>query len=119
MIGGVQNIGRITELRQRILFTFGMLAVYRVGAYIVTPGIEPEVFEQLATPFFTTRVGGTGLGLAVSRHWVARHGGSLRLESEPGRGTRVRVFLPIGGPEPDPHASRGQAKPSEVHEGGA
>ncbi len=63
------------------------------------PGIEPEVFEQLSTPFFTTRAGGTGLGLAVSRHWVARHGGTLRLESEPGSGTRVRVFLPIGGPE--------------------
>ncbi len=31
MIGGVQNIGRITELRQRILFTFAMLAVYRVA----------------------------------------------------------------------------------------
>jgi two-component system, NtrC family, nitrogen regulation sensor histidine kinase GlnL len=63
------------------------------------PGIEPEVFEQLSTPFFTTRVGGTGLGLAVSRHWVARHGGALRLESEPGHGTRARVLLPVGGPE--------------------
>jgi two-component system nitrogen regulation sensor histidine kinase GlnL len=63
------------------------------------PGIEPEVFEQLSTPFFTTRAGGTGLGLAVSRHWVARHGGALRLESEPGSGTRARVYLPINGPE--------------------
>jgi preprotein translocase subunit SecY len=56
MIGGVQNIGRITELRQRILFTFGMLAVYRVGAYIVTPGIDPQVvrnfFEQMQGTVF-------------------------------------------------------------------
>jgi preprotein translocase subunit SecY len=56
MIGGVQNIGRITELRQRILFTFGMLAVYRVGAFIVTPGIDPEVvrnfFEQMQGTVF-------------------------------------------------------------------
>jgi len=56
MIGGVQNIGRITELRQRILFTFGMLAVYRVGAFIVTPGIDPEVvrsfFQQLQGTVF-------------------------------------------------------------------
>ena len=43
MIGGVQNIGRITELRQRILFTFGMLAVYRMGAFIVTPGVDAAV----------------------------------------------------------------------------
>jgi preprotein translocase subunit SecY len=43
LIGGVQNIGRIPELQRRILFTFGMLAVYRVGSHIVTPGIDPEV----------------------------------------------------------------------------
>jgi two-component system nitrogen regulation sensor histidine kinase GlnL len=59
------------------------------------PGMPPEVLERLATPFFTTRAGGTGLGLAVSRHWVARHGGTLRIESAPGRGTTVRVALPL------------------------
>jgi preprotein translocase subunit SecY len=56
MIGGVQNIGKITELRQRILFTFAMLAVYRIGAFIVTPGIDPDViksfFEQMAGTVF-------------------------------------------------------------------
>ena len=56
MIGGVQNIGRITELRQRILFTLGMLAVYRIGAFIVTPGIDPDVvrnfFQQLQGTVF-------------------------------------------------------------------
>jgi preprotein translocase subunit SecY len=56
VIGGVQNIGRITELRQRILFTFAMLAVYRVGCFIVTPGIDPAVvqgfFEQMAGTVF-------------------------------------------------------------------
>jgi preprotein translocase subunit SecY len=46
VIGGVQNIGRITELRQRILFTFAMLAVYRVGAFIVTPGIDAAVVRS-------------------------------------------------------------------------
>ncbi len=56
MIGGVQNIARITELRQRILFTFAMLCVYRMGAFVVTPGINPEVirnfFEQMAGSVF-------------------------------------------------------------------
>lgn len=46
MIGGVQNIARITELRNRILFTLGMLAVYRVGAKIATPGINPDAIKQ-------------------------------------------------------------------------
>jgi two-component system nitrogen regulation sensor histidine kinase GlnL len=59
------------------------------------PGIPEEIRSKLAVPFFTTRPGGTGLGLAVSRHWVARHGGTLQIESEPGEGTRVRVVLPL------------------------
>jgi preprotein translocase subunit SecY len=46
LIGGIQNIGRIPELQRRILFTFGMLAVYRVGAKVATPGINPEVIRQ-------------------------------------------------------------------------
>jgi len=56
MIGGVQNIARITELRNRILFTFGMLAVYRLGAFVVTPGINAEVirafFQQMRGTMF-------------------------------------------------------------------
>jgi len=56
MTGGLQNIARITELRQRILFTFGMLAVYRVGCAVVTPGINTRVikdfFEQMSGTMF-------------------------------------------------------------------
>ena len=57
MIGGVQNIGRIPELQRRILFTLAMLGVYRVGAKIATPGINPDVirqtFEQLSGTVFS------------------------------------------------------------------
>ena len=59
------------------------------------PGIPAEVLDKLATPFFTTRPGGSGLGLAVSRNWVARHDGALRFDSRPGEGTRVSVELPL------------------------
>src|SRR5690606_24906605 len=58
VIGGVQNIGRVPELQRRILFTFGMLAVYRLGAHIVTPGIKPEVIRN-----FFEQMGGTMFGL--------------------------------------------------------
>jgi preprotein translocase subunit SecY len=58
VIGGVQNIGRVPELQRRILFTFGMLAVYRLGAHIVTPGINPEVIRN-----FFEQMGGTMFGL--------------------------------------------------------
>jgi two-component system nitrogen regulation sensor histidine kinase GlnL len=59
------------------------------------PGIPTEVLHKLATPFFTTRADGTGLGLAVSRNWVSRHGGALRIESSVGKGTTVKVSLPL------------------------
>ena len=56
MLTRLQNLGKIPELRQRILFTFGMLAVYRIGCVIVTPGINPQVirdfFEQMAGTVF-------------------------------------------------------------------
>jgi preprotein translocase subunit SecY len=58
MIGGIQNIGRIAELRQRIFFTFALLAVYRVGAFIVTPGINPDVIKS-----FFQQMQGTVFGL--------------------------------------------------------
>ncbi len=58
MIGGVQNIGRVPELQRRILFTFAMLGVYRFGAHIVTPGINPAVIRE-----FFDQIGGTVFGL--------------------------------------------------------
>jgi len=59
------------------------------------PGIAADVLHKLATPFFTTRPGGTGLGLAVARNWVSRHGGTLRIESTESRGTTVKIALPL------------------------
>lgn len=58
-------------------------------------GISREILDRLATPFFTTREDGTGLGLAVAQHWVTRHAGTLHIESVEGEGTKVRVNLPL------------------------
>jgi two-component system nitrogen regulation sensor histidine kinase GlnL len=58
-------------------------------------GIPPEALDRVRTPFFTTRPGGTGLGLSVAEYWVARHGGSVAIESTLGAGTTVRVALPL------------------------
>ena len=59
------------------------------------PGIDPEDLPHIFTPFFTRRPEGTGLGLAVAQHWVVRHDGQIRVDSLPGRGTRIRVSLPL------------------------
>lgn len=58
------------------------------------PGIEPEAREKMFDPFFTTRPGGSGLGLAVVHRAVESHSGYVFVDSEPGSGTRVTVLLP-------------------------
>lgn len=68
------------------------------------PGIAPEVLPQIFKPYFTTKSGGTGLGLPTSRRLIEEHGGRIDVRSEPGRGTQVAVTVPLG-PESDPRAS--------------
>jgi len=63
-------------------------------------GISPEILDRLATPFVTTKEKGTGLGIAVSRHWVTLHRGTLTFDSPPNEGTTVRVNFPLE-PEKD------------------
>ena len=84
-------------------FERGRRVAQSMSSLVVTIAVEdtgcgmPEADMQKAfEPFFTTKaVGkGTGLGLFLSRETVLAHGGSLSLESEPGRGTTVTVTLP-------------------------
>jgi signal transduction histidine kinase len=57
-------------------------------------GMTPEVLSRLFRPFFSTKPGGTGLGLATTRRIVRAHGGSLAVQSEVGRGTKFTIRLP-------------------------
>lgn len=60
-------------------------------------GIPKEIQDKVFTPFFTTKVNGTGLGLCNVKRVVEAHGGSVSLESEPGKGTRFILRLPCHG----------------------
>jgi signal transduction histidine kinase len=57
-------------------------------------GMTPEVLDRIRKPHFTTKEGGTGLGVAVARGLIEQHGGHLELESAPGKGTTATLRLP-------------------------
>ena len=59
------------------------------------PGIRPEDLPQLGQPFYTTKHGGTGLGLMIVQRIAREHGGDLQLQSVPGKGTSARFRLPF------------------------
>lgn len=64
------------------------------------PGFDTASLSSLLEPFFTTKDGGTGLGLPIVRSIIASHGGSIELENGPEGGALVRVLLPAAtGPQ--------------------
>lgn len=58
-------------------------------------GIAADLLPQVFYPYFTTKQGGTGIGLAISQKIIADHGGSIEMESELGQGATVIVQLPV------------------------
>jgi two-component system NtrC family sensor kinase len=79
-------------------------------------GIPPELLPKLFEPFFTTkeRGRGVGLGLAISKSILERHGGNITVASEPGRGTRFTLTLPVVGPTGAAATPSEKAAPAEL-----
>jgi PAS domain S-box-containing protein len=91
--------GGALSIRAYIVDVSGGESDKRVGIDIADTGtgIEPEHLTPIFQPFFTTKTmgRGTGLGLAIVQETVRAHGGQITVESEPGKGSRFTILLPL------------------------
>lgn len=76
----------------------GSPAMHSVHITDTGPGISAEHLSSIFQPYFTTRKGGTGLGLATTRRIIEEHRGSIEVHTEPGRGTDFLIRLPAAHP---------------------
>ncbi|MGZ8429622.1 MAG: hybrid sensor histidine kinase/response regulator, partial [Candidatus Deferrimicrobiaceae bacterium] len=103
VINAVQAMpgGGIVRIRGvNVIIGEGEMAYVTPGTYVKIEvadtgvGIPGRILKRIFDPYFTTRENGTGLGLTTSYHIMKSHGGNLFVESEPGAGTTVSLYLP-------------------------
>ena len=80
----------VITAKTRLLDNVAEISILDRGA-----GVAAEHLEHIFNPFYTTKSEGVGLGLAIVSKIVDEHGGSIRVESEPGSGSVFRVYLPV------------------------
>jgi signal transduction histidine kinase len=99
VLNGIQAI----EKEGRIIIEAGVRtadgpnrpAMVEISVTDTGPGIPPEHLERIFRPFYTTKRGGTGLGLSLCRRIIAAHGGTLGAESELKKGSRFVIRIPL------------------------
>jgi signal transduction histidine kinase len=58
-------------------------------------GIAPDAMDKIFQAYYSTKRGGTGLGLAMAKRITEEHGGRLTVQSEPGKGSNFKLHLPL------------------------
>lgn len=99
-IDALAESGRLT-VTSRVLSDYRMAKNERQSRMVAVevcddgPGIHPDDLENIWTPFFSSKSTGTGLGLTICHKIVAEHRGMIKVESDPGHGTKFTVLLPL------------------------
>ena len=97
IINAVEAMSGVSEGSRRLLLATGKDASGRVLVTVQDsgPGLNPESFERLFDSFYTTKPGGTGMGLSICRSIVEAHGGRIWATPNAGPGTTMQFALPI------------------------
>ncbi len=97
----LDNAVKFTEPGNKVTVTVGMDDGLKVSVEDNGPGMTPDILENATSPFvqseshLSRRHGGVGIGLSVARNAVAALGGTLKIESAAGEGTRVRIAVQV------------------------
>jgi two-component system, LuxR family, sensor kinase FixL len=95
VVNGMEAMGAQAEGRRIEIRTARGAEAVRVAVRDEGPGIPPEMLKEIFETFYTTKLKGMGMGLAISRSIVEAHGGQLWAENNPDRGATFWFTLPI------------------------
>jgi len=99
VLNGVQAIEREGKITIAAKFNApggpGQADLVEISVSDTGVGVPPESLERIFRPFYTTKRGGTGLGLSLCRRIIRQHGGTLSVESKLGKGSRFIIRLPL------------------------
>jgi len=94
----------------------------KVGQYVLLTveddgkGLDSETKERIFEPFYSTKLQGRGLGMAASYGIIITHGGGIEIDSEPGKGAVVSIYLPVSADTEDV-LLRGEKEIAEISKG--
>ena len=96
LVNAIQAVSRVREGRRAVEVSAAQIEE-RVVVSVTDngPGMSEETLKKATKEFFTTREEGTGLGLSQCRRIIEQSGGELDLDSQEGKGTSVRIVLPV------------------------
>ncbi|MEK6777910.1 MAG: ATP-binding protein [bacterium] len=108
ILNAIQAMPKGGELRISTKMAKDRKGFIRIIFFDTGLGISKETMAHIFEPFYTTRKGGTGLGLSFVEKVIKDHGGEVSIESARGEGTRVNLLLPLRSPRAGPAGPKGR-----------